>query len=173
LTSLFQVDALFLNEVSISGDRFVEFAFKSSKSLSNYLLTIYDDGGSVISERQIGGATLGPTASGGLSFAYLPLTQTTSDKPFGIALTGSGYVWSFVSLGGTITAIAGAASGATSTNLGGADIYQLRGNGCDQESFNWAASSSRTKGSVNTNQFPTCDSVIFFNEIVFNQASNK
>lgn len=159
------IEALLLNEVStLSGpNKFVEIAYSTTITLSAYEVTFYDANGSVIFASKLQDFTVG-TASNGMTFAYL--THSIANDVYGVALTGAGFIFDFVSVGGaSITAQAGAASGSTSLSLGSGRVFQQRGSGCTSKAFNWVSTNSASRGNVNPNQNPTCDVVVFLNEI--------
>ena len=160
-----------LNEFSTrSSDRFVEIAFKSTTEIGDYLVTFYNANGNAISSSALSDFSIG-SAKNGLTF--LSLTHSHSDSVLGIALTGAGSTWDFVSNGASIKAKDGAANGESSINLGSGDIFQQRGNGCGSNTFSWAVASNPTRGNVNLNQFPTCSVTIFINEIVYGKTSGN
>jgi hypothetical protein len=161
-----------LNEVSTLGtNRFVEIAFSATTSLSAFEVTFYDASGSVLSTSALQEFTVG-SANNGMIFATLSHAITKS--VYGVALTGAGFVFDFVSVGGAaIKATAGPASGSTSLSLGSGSVFQQRGSGCSSTAFSWVATNSASKGTINLNQVTTCDVVIFFNEIRTSGASGN
>lgn len=166
-----QITYLAINELSTqSNNRFVEIAFASTTSIGDYLVTFYNSAGSVLSTSPLSAFNVG-TGNNGMIFATLNYSH--SNGVIGVALTGDGFTWDFVSKGGAIQANGGAASGETSENLGSSAIYQQRGSGCELNTFSWVATGSSTKGRVNANQFPTCEVIVFINEVNYGEASGN
>ena len=169
--SLLQVQVLMINEISkINENKFVEIAFKVTTDLSSYKVTFYNTDGSVISETPLSAFTAS-SSSNGLTFAFF--VHTVQEAVFGVALTGGGVTWDFVSIESSIKATDGAAKGSSSTNLGSGSVFQRRGSGCENSDFNWVATSNPTRGFANQNQFVTCSLVLFLNEIVFGLPSGN
>jgi hypothetical protein len=160
-----------INEISkIDDNKFVEIAFKVSTVLSSYKVTFYNAEGTIISETPLSAFTAS-SSSNGLTFAFF--VHSVQEAVFGVALTGGGVTWDFVSIQSSIKATDGEAKGVSSTNLGSGSVFQRRGSGCDKSGFNWVAANIPTRGFANQNQFVTCTFVLFLNEIVFGLPSGN
>jgi hypothetical protein len=162
-----------LNEVSTlaGANRFVEIAFSATTSLSAFEVTFYDASGSVISTSALQDFTVG-SANNGMVFATL--THSVTNSVYGVALTGSGFVFDFVSVGGAaIKATDGPANGSTSLSLGSGNVFQQRGSGCSSSAFTWFTTNSASKGTINPSQASTCEVVIFINEIRISATSGN
>lgn len=148
----------------------MEIAFRASKSISNYVLSVYNAFGKDLATHSLSEFTVG-SATGGLTFASLQLTldmnaiTLNGNQIVGFAITGENELWDFISIGGFIFAQFGEAQGNAATQLGSGSQYQRRGTGCDKAAFAWVLSSSATKGAANTNENPTCNAAaVFINE---------
>jgi len=160
-----------INEISkINDNKFVEIAFKVATVLTSYKVTFYNTQGNVISETPLSAFTAS-SSSNGLTFVFFE--HSVEQAVFGVALTGGGAIWDFVSIQSSIKATEGGANGAISTNLGSGSVFQRRGSGCDNSDFNWVATTNPTRGFANQNQFATCTLALFLNEVVFGLASGN
>lgn len=100
-------------------------------------------------------------SEGSVTFYYLdlPANGLQNGSPDGLSLSVNGQLLQFLSYEGTFTASDGPAQGVTSTDIGieqsGAEAgssLSLTGEGSEYGDFSWIATSSNSKGSLNSGQ---------------------
>lgn len=163
-------DAVFLNEIhydNTSSDvgEFLEIMVGPdySGAISEIQVSLYNGaGGSSYATHDLNTFTLDSTEPSGHRIYSKDISGIQNGGSDGIAITENGNVLQFLSYEGTMTAMSGPASGATSIDIGvaqspvqaaGQGSLGLTGNGLGPENFTWTQFASPfTKGALNEDQ---------------------
>ena len=163
-----QATSVFINEIhydnsSSDGGEAIEIAGPSGTDLTDWAILLYNGSDGIeYQSKSLAGSIM--DQQNGFGTFSIPISGIQNGSPDGMALVDpTNTVIQFLSYEGSFMALAGAANGLTSTEIGVSegswtpvgDSLQLIGTGTMYEDFTWATAMPSTFAAVNTKQtFP-------------------